>query len=143
MNPENKRWQISSLITPEADEALHGYPPILRQVLFNRGYATHEAARTYLEGQQPPGTSPNNLLGIPEAVERILRAIHQKENIVIYGDYDVDGVTSVSILYQALHSLGGKVAFFIPDRMSDGYGLSIKGVDKAIKRKTSLIITVS
>jgi single-stranded-DNA-specific exonuclease len=76
------------------------------------------------------------------AVERIIRALQDGENILIYGDCDVDGVTSVSILCDGLFRLGGKVSFFIPNRFVEGYGVSEKGIQKARSREVSLIITV-
>ena len=76
------------------------------------------------------------------AVKRIIRALKKGENIVIYGDYDVDGVTSVSILYDSLFHLGGKVSFFIPNRFKEGYGVSEQGIKNVFNRDASLIITV-
>jgi single-stranded-DNA-specific exonuclease len=77
-----------------------------------------------------------------KAVTRITTALRVGENILIYGDYDVDGTTGVSILYEALFKLGGKVSFYIPNRMTEGYGLSLEGINYAVSRKIGMILTV-
>jgi len=117
-------------------------PPVIQQILSQREIDTELKLKTFLNAQLSDLYDPFLMNGRGIAVERILTALESGENILIYGDYDVDGVTSVSILYQALHGLGGKVSFFIPDRLVDGYGLSNRGIDKAVKGKISLIITV-
>ena len=104
-----KHWQIAPRITPEAERELHGYPPILQQILFNRGYATHAAASEYLEAHPPSNTDPFNMLGIATAAQRIELALRRGERIVIYGDYDVDGVTATALLYLYLSNLGANV----------------------------------
>ena len=70
-----KRWEVALPLPSEAIQELSGYPPILRQILYNRGYRTHEQARLYLEAQTPPGCQPNNLLNLPKAIDRINYAI--------------------------------------------------------------------
>lgn len=117
-------------------------PPVIKQILSQREIDTDSKLKKFLNAQLSDLYDPFLMNGMDIAVGRILNALESGENILIYGDYDVDGVTSVSILYQALHGLGGKVSFFIPDRMVDGYGLSNRGIDKAVKGKISLIITV-
>jgi single-stranded-DNA-specific exonuclease len=76
-----------------------------------------------------------------QAVARVLRAVDEREQILVYGDYDVDGITSTSLLTATLAALGAKVSYFIPDRIRDGYGLSERGVEVARKRRVKLIIT--
>ena len=142
MIPESKQWKIAASITPEADKALHGYPPILRQILFNRGYATHESARQYLQALKPPGTSPENLIGIPDTVDRIRRAISKKEKIAIYGDYDVDGVTGTALLIQFLKIYDADVIGYIPNRFDEGYGLNNEALGSLKSDGVSLVITV-
>lgn len=142
MNPQTKKWNIAAPITREAEKVLGGYPPILRQILYNRGYATHESAKYYLQAQKPEGTTPNNLFGIPEAVERIQRAISQRERIAIYGDYDVDGVTATALLIQYLKIHGADVVGYIPNRFDEGYGLNIDALDVLKTDGVSLVITV-
>lgn len=138
----NNRWKIAPRIPPEVDNLLHGYPPIIRQILFNRGYATPELANQFLEAKQPPGTDPYNLFGISEAVERLERALSHGEKIVIYGDYDVDGVTATALLVEALEILGARVEGYIPNRFDEGYGLNIEALEKLKDEGADLIVTV-
>jgi len=112
-NP-TKQWIIEPVLTPESDQALVRFSPILRQLLFNRGYKTDEAARQYLEAQPPTGSDPLNMLGVPEAVERIWQAIQKEEQIAIYGDYDCDGVTSSALLTRTLRALKLKLGHPYP-----------------------------
>ena len=124
----SKRWEVAPLLPPEAIQELSGYPPILRQILYNRGYHTHELARLYLEAQPPPGCQPSNLNDLPKAIDRINFAINDQENIVVYGDYDADGVTATALLGLALKSLGANVKEYIPNRFDEGYGLNLEAI---------------
>jgi len=137
-----KHWQISPRITPQAEEALHGYPPILRQILFNRGYATHEAARHFLEAQAPFNTNPFQLTGVAMAVERIQTALEQKDRIAVYGDYDADGVTAIALLTGYLKALQADVISYIPNRFTEGYGLNNQAISQLKENGVDLIITV-
>ncbi len=117
-------------------------PPIIAKILYNRQIDTPEKVQKFfslgLENLYDPFLMPH----MDTAVERIIRALREGENILIYGDYDVDGVTSVSILYDGLFYLGGKVSFFIPSRFREGYGVSKEGIQVAKGKNASLIITV-
>ena len=121
--PQDKHWIIPPQITPEADSALEKFPPLLRQILFNRGFATDEEARAYLNGKADFNTDPFQMTGMRPAVDRIQLAIQNNEPIAIYGDYDVDGVTSTALLVQALQILDADVRGYIPNRFEEGYGL--------------------
>jgi single-stranded-DNA-specific exonuclease len=140
--PVSKRWRLHDSITPDAENALVAYPTLVRQILFNRGIASAEAARTYLEARQPPGTDPLNLLGMPAAVDRILHAIRNHESIAVYGDYDADGVTATALLKLYLGSLGSQVTGYIPNRFDEGYGLNAEALDTLKADGISLVITV-
>ncbi|OGN89369.1 MAG: single-stranded-DNA-specific exonuclease RecJ [Chloroflexi bacterium RBG_13_48_10] len=137
-----KRWEVASAPPPEAIQELSGYPPILQQILYNRGYHTHEQARIYLEAQTPPGCEPVNLLNLPKAVDRISHAIKKHEKIVVYGDYDADGVTATALLGTALKSLGAEVREYIPNRFDEGYGLNLEALHLLTEEGTNLIISV-
>ena len=137
-----KHWQIAPRITPEAERELHGYPPILQQILFNRGYATHAAASEYLEAHPPSNTDPFNMLGIATAAQRIEQALRRGERIVIYGDYDVDGVTATALLYLYLSNLGANVVGYIPNRFDEGYGLNNEALTTLQEEGAELVITV-
>lgn len=137
-----KRWQIAPLLTPDADAALHGYPPILRQILYNRGYASHEDARQFLEARLPFDTNPFQLTHVGKAVERIHVALKNKQRIAIYGDYDADGVTATALLTGYLKALGADVISYIPDRFTEGYGLNNVAISNLKEKGVDLIITV-
>ena len=123
-------WQIQTSLTPAADQALVKFPPILRQLLFNRGYATDATARAFLKAAPSHGMSPWSLKDMDIAIPRILQAIEQKEKIIIYGDYDVDGVTSSALLVQTLRALDADVDAYIPNRFDEGYGLNTDALDQ-------------
>jgi single-stranded-DNA-specific exonuclease len=140
--PLNKRWEIATKITPSAEENLTHYPPILRQILFNRGYATREEAAEFLEARITGERSPFGLKGVVEAVERIGAAIHKQEQIIIFGDYDTDGVCSTVLMVQTITALGGRADAYIPDRFTEGYGLNNKALERLQDDGAKLIITV-
>jgi single-stranded-DNA-specific exonuclease len=137
-----KRWQISPPLTPEANASLAAFPPILRQVLFNRGYASDVEARAFLKAETIFNTDPFQMTGMDTAVARIQRAIDQKEPVAIYGDYDVDGVTATALLVQTLQALGGNARPYIPSRFDEGYGLNPEALDSIKADSVGLVITV-
>ncbi len=137
-----KRWLIQPLLTSQADETLAAFPPILRQILFNRGYATDVEARAFLRAEVNFDTSPFQMAHMESAVERILYAIDHDQSIAIYGDYDVDGVTATALLVQALHALGANVREYIPNRFDEGYGLNTDALDTLKAAGVSLVVTV-
>ncbi|HSB65084.1 MAG TPA: single-stranded-DNA-specific exonuclease RecJ [Anaerolineales bacterium] len=142
MIPIQKRWEVAPALPTEAVQELSGYHPILRQILYNRGYRTHESARLFLEAQTPPGSEPMNLLNLPVAVDRINFAVQHHENIVIYGDYDADGVTATALLGLALKAMGARVREYIPNRFDEGYGLNLEAMRNLADEGAKLIITV-
>ena len=115
---------------------------VFSTVLLNRGIDTEEELRRYISKSLEFVYDPNLLPDIEPACERIISAISAKEKIVIYGDYDVDGITSVSLLYSFLKDNGADVDYYIPDRVTEGYGLNIKAINKISKLGTKLLITV-
>jgi single-stranded-DNA-specific exonuclease len=117
-------------------------PPIIENILIDRNINNEDLLKKYINPKLSDLHDPFLMKDMEIAVNRIITALQKGENILIYGDYDVDGVTGVSILHEALHRLGGKVSFFIPDRLKDGYGVSKTAIDTAKKRGVSLIITV-
>lgn len=137
-----KRWLISPPITSAADAQLQKFPPILRQILFNRGYASEAEARAFLRTEVNFDTSPFQMLCMESAVERILYAIDQGQAIAIYGDYDVDGVTATALLVEALRVLGANVREYIPNRFDEGYGLNTDALDALKTEGVRLVITV-
>lgn len=112
------------------------------QILVNRGIDQAEQVHQFLYGTMSDLHDPFLMNGMREAVQRIQKAISHQENILIFGDYDVDGILSVVTLSKALASLGGKVDFFIPERLKEGYGLKEKYIDLAEQRNAGVVISV-
>jgi single-stranded-DNA-specific exonuclease len=137
-----KRWNIPSQIPVEVRQQLQKYSPVMQQILYNRGITTAIAAQEYLEAASPPGCEPNNMLGIPQAVERIDYAIKSSQAIAIYGDYDVDGVTATALLTTLLRSIGANVIGYIPNRFDEGYGLNIEALRALHEQGVKLVISV-
>jgi single-stranded-DNA-specific exonuclease len=138
----NKRWVVAPPITLQADEALAKFPPILKQIVFNRGMATDAEARAFLKAQPNIDTDPFQLIGMQATVDRICYALQHNEPIAVYGDYDVDGVTATALLVQALAGLGGNVRGYIPNRFDEGYGLNKDALDALKVDGVKLVITV-
>ncbi|HCB00893.1 MAG TPA: hypothetical protein DEP19_00785 [Anaerolineae bacterium] len=126
----------------EADSALEKFPPILRQILFNRGFATYEESKNFLNGKPNIDTNPFQMTGMEKAIDRIQFAIKNNEPIAIYGDYDVDGVTATALLVDALRRLDANVESYIPNRFEEGYGLNPNALDDLKSRGIKLVISV-
>lgn len=119
-----------------------GLNPILARLLYNRGYTTPESAAAFLRMEKEMLRNPFEMADMERAVDRIITAIDRKEKVTVYGDYDVDGVTSVCTLYLYLASLGVEVDYYIPNRSGEGYGVSAAAIDTIKNNGTGLIITV-
>lgn len=139
---QDKHWNISPRISPEADSALAAFPPLLRQVLFNRGFADDPSARAYLRGEPNVNTDPFQMTDLHVAIDRIRYALANNESIAIYGDYDVDGVTATALLVETLQKLGADVRGYIPNRFDEGYGLNNNALDELKADGVKLVITV-
>ncbi len=137
-----KEWQIAPQISAEADKNLAKYPPLLRQVLFNRGISDADSAKSFLGALAPENNDPFLLSGMQEAVGRLALAIENQEAIIIYGDYDADGVTATALLVHCLRSLGGKAKGYIPDRFTEGYGLNNGALGRLAKEGAKVVVTV-
>ena len=120
-----------------------GKQSIIDRLLEVRGVKSEEARRDFLNPLGITLMHPNAFCDMSKAVDRIVKAIDEKENILIYGDFDADGVTSTSVLMKTFSYLGGNVDFYIPDRESEGHGLNTKALVQLLtKKKPKLIITV-
>jgi single-stranded-DNA-specific exonuclease len=137
-----KRWQTGNLITAEADESLKAFPPVIRQLLFNRGFATDDSARKFLKATPEFDTSPWNLRDMGKMIDRLEIAIQNQEHIAIYGDYDVDGVTATVLMVQVLRSVGACVREYIPNRFEEGYGLNKEALDVLAAEGVKIVVTV-
>ena len=118
-------------------------PPFVASLLARRGLHTPAAARDFLHPRLNLLSDPFSLPNMPAAIDRILRAVTAGERIVLYGDYDVDGVTSLTILSGALRAYGADVPCFLPLRIEEGYGLSAEGVARCVEtHRPQLLIAV-
>ncbi|MFC1509148.1 single-stranded-DNA-specific exonuclease RecJ [Candidatus Omnitrophota bacterium] len=138
------RWNIRKPDKSKSEglsESL-GVSPIIAQLLINRGINDVQKAKTFLNGGVSELYDPFLMEGMRESVERLKKAIEKKEKILIHGDYDVDGITAISVLVFTLRDFGIDPVYYIPDRITEGYGLSEAGVKEAIKNGVSLVVTV-
>jgi len=116
--------------------------PTLAQLLVQRGIQTFEEARSFFRPDLAELHDPFLMMDMDKAIERLNKAIDNKEKILIYGDYDVDGTTSVALVYQFLKKYYSDIDFYIPDRYSEGYGISFQGIQFAAEQNFSLIIAL-
>ncbi len=139
------KWVVEEAQNPAEVSALSAalnIPPVIAEILLRRGVRDVEGARRFFRPSLDQLYDPFLLQDMHAAVDRLRRAVLSDEHILIYGDYDVDGITAVSFLYMLLKELGAKVSFYIPDRQAEGYGLSLRGIREARDRNVGLIVTV-
>ena len=140
-----KKWKYrNGAVTAEAAQRAaseNNIPAIIARLLLNRGINEGEFG-AYLQKSKKYIKNPMDLLDMDKAADRIIKALDSEEKIVIYGDYDVDGITSTALLYEFLKSNGACAEYYIPDRKDEGYGINIMAVNKLIKQGVKLLITV-
>ncbi len=138
-----KQWN-RAFCDPDARAAMEraGVPPLAALALCARGLDTPEKARAFLAADRSLLQDPMLLLDMDRAVRRLRTALERGETIAVYGDYDVDGITSTCLLTDFLRREGGQVVLYIPDRMEEGYGLNREAVKSLREQGVSLIVTV-
>ncbi len=141
MPPRPKRWRIAPSAPASYRSHLPDVHPLVAQVLYNRGLTRSEDARAFLQGPFEPD-NPFRLRGMDRAVTRIREAIRAKAPIVVYGDFDADGITATALLVLALRALGGRAYPYIPHRIDEGYGLNRPALTEMARRGARLVITV-
>ena len=119
-----------------------GLPINVLKILINRKINTPETVDKFLNPKMSDLEDPFTMVGMKKGIERVSEALFNNEKIVIYGDYDVDGITATALLYMVFNKLGGQVDFYLPNRLTEGYGLSKDGIDEAKAKGVSLIVTV-
>lgn len=140
-----KRWVLNNNADIEVVERLTSELNIskpLASLLNQRGVKTYEEAKRFFRPHLDHLHDPFLMKDMDKAVDRILKAVSLGQKIVVYGDYDVDGTTAVSLVYSFLKQFHRKLEFYIPDRYEEGYGISYKGIDHAIETGVSLMITL-
>ena len=144
--PIEKRWVVKPQGNPKAVAAMAaatGISPVLANLLVQRGIDTLEKAKKFFNPQLSDLHDPFLMKDMYKAVERVERAVRNREKIMVYGDYDVDGTTAVALVYKFLRQIGHKdLLFYIPDRYTEGYGISTKGIDHAARKGATLIIAL-
>ena len=140
-----KKWEYSTVDNEKVEEIMSkfGVTRLLATVLVNRGIIDDEKIKVFLNPTRNNFHDPFHMPDMNKAVDRITRAIQTQEKVIIYGDYDVDGITSITVLKKFLkESCGLDVGYYIPNRLNEGYGLNKKAIDKIKEQGYSLIITV-
>jgi single-stranded-DNA-specific exonuclease len=141
------RWNYSTLshdqkdITNELAKEIDLHP-VLVELLVNKGIESAEEADRYLHPKLEDLHDPFLLPDMDKAIRRIEKALGNKERILIYGDYDVDGTTAVSLVYKFFRGITNNIDYYIPDRYDEGYGISFQGIDYAVKTGVKLIISL-
>ena len=140
----NKKWQIYETDENKKEEIKEKYKlnDLLATILVNRGITDKEKIRQFLEPTRQDFYNPYLMKDMEIAVERIIKAIENQEKVIIYGDYDVDGITSTTVLKKFFKDLGLEVSYYIPNRLNEGYGLNKKAIDNIVNEGYSLMITV-
>ena len=139
------KWKISPVQNPEKVLGLSNeakIPETIAKILISRGIDTKEKMEKFFNPSLNDLHDPFLMEDMEKAVDRIQQALLNKEKILIYGDYDVDGTTGASMLYLFLKKLGANVEVYIPDRFKEGYGISKVGIEKAYQKSASIMIAV-
>ena len=140
-----KKWEYSTADNEKVEKIMSkfGVTRLLATVLVNRGIIDDEKIKVFLNPTRNSFHDPFLMPDMDKAVDRIIKAIRTKEKVIIYGDYDVDGITSITVLKKFLkESCGLEVGYYIPNRLNEGYGLNKNAIDLIKKQGYSLIITV-
>ena len=140
-------WKIKELTAEEqtAAERLSTeleISPVAARILAGRGIRTAAEARAYIRPSLESLHDPFLMRDMGAAVDRLCRAIDTHERIMVYGDYDVDGTTAVALMYSFLRSLTDNILYYIPDRYTEGYGISTKGIDTAKEKGCTLVVAL-
>ena len=140
----SKKWQIYDIDENKIEEISKKYNinKLLSTILVNRNIINEKDINKFLKPTRNDFHDPFLILDMEKAVERIIQAINNKENVTIYGDYDVDGITSITVLKSYLQDRGLEVNTYIPNRLDEGYGLNNDAIDKIAENRCKLMITV-
>ena len=133
-------WKVAPSAPPEILAAKPGYPPLLAQLLYNRGLSRPEEWDSFLAADERLSCDPMLLSEMPQAMERVHRALKHGEKIAVYGDYDTDGVTATAALVEGLEALGAELIPYIPHRQ-EGHGLQMPVLERLYQQGATLVIT--
>ena len=138
----HSRWNLLPLAPDEHLANASGFPRLIAQLLYNRGVTEPSQLELFIAADRRLSGDPFLLPDMDKALARIYRALFSGENIAIYGDFDVDGITGTALLVQGLSVLGGKTTPYIPHRLTEGYGLKTAALENLYRQGVSLVITV-
>ena len=140
----NKKWQIYEIDEEKIEEISKTYHvnKLLATILVNRNIVSEEQIRLFLKPTRNDFHNPYLITDMKKAIDRIVEAIEKQEKVTIYGDYDVDGITSITVLKSFLKDRGLEVSQYIPNRLDEGYGLNKQAIEKIHKSGCELMITV-
>ncbi|MCB0213135.1 MAG: single-stranded-DNA-specific exonuclease RecJ [Anaerolineae bacterium] len=141
LSTQPKRWEISPRAPTAHFATFKDLPPLIVQILYNRGITTPEDVDNFLNHRWGDD-DPFNLRGMATAVGRLKQAIAQQEPIAVYGDYDADGVTSTALMMHVLSALGANAQAYIPNRFEEGYGLNNEALFELANRGVKVVLTV-
>ncbi|MBR1538452.1 MAG: single-stranded-DNA-specific exonuclease RecJ, partial [Bacteroidales bacterium] len=140
-----KKWVVKEQGNPAAVRQLAqelGIDQVLANLLVQRGIDTFAKAREFFRPDLSMLHDPFLMKDMDKAVDRMDRAVIDRERILVYGDYDVDGTTAVSLVYSFFRQFNPNIEYYIPDRYDEGYGVSYKGIDTAKAHGCTLLITL-
>ena len=139
-----KNWQICEADNEKIEEIKNKYElnTLLATILVNRNITEEKVIRKFLKPTRQDFYDPYLIKDMEKAVERILKALDKQEKVTIYGDYDVDGITSITVLKSFLKDIGLDTNYYIPNRLNEGYGLNKKAIEKIVNDGCNLMITV-
>lgn len=140
----NKEWKIYEVDEKKVEEISNKYNlnKLISTILANRNITTEEEIRLFLSPTRKDFHNPFLMTDMEKSVERIIKAIENKEKVTIYGDYDVDGITSITVLKSFLKDRGLETSQYIPNRLNEGYGLNNNAIEKIKQQGCDLMITV-
>ena len=140
----NKKWEYYEVNEERVNEISEKFniSKLLAKILVNRDIVEDEKIKVFLEPTRNDFYDPFLMPDMEKAVDRIIKAIENKEKVMIYGDYDVDGITSITVLKQFLEERGLYAGYYIPNRLEEGYGLNKEAIEQIINQKYTLMITV-
>ncbi len=141
------KWNYLPITSEQAETSRQlarelGISPILGRLLVERGITTAHAAKRFFRPQLTDLHDPFLMKDMDRAVERLNKAMGKKERILVYGDYDVDGTTAVALVYKFIQQFYSNIDYYIPDRYNEGYGISAKGLEYAVKSGVKLVIVL-
>ncbi|HEU5090317.1 MAG TPA: single-stranded-DNA-specific exonuclease RecJ, partial [Roseiflexaceae bacterium] len=143
LSARNRQWVLREAAPPAFLAQMRGYHPIVATLLYQRGLHDREQVDAFLNMEYGKGVhNPFSMRGMEAAARRIATAIAEQEPIAVYGDFDTDGVTAVTLLVQAITAMGGDIRPYIPHRLREGYGLNTEAIDQLANEGVRLLVTV-